>query len=371
MNDFNNQQKNVIPPIPQQYGQPQRTPGMKPCKQCGTMLNKGTKFCPVCGKKVGLNKGCGCGVAIAAVAVFILIPLIAGTSDGSSSNSDNSATISSQVATVAADTETETTKNDKNDDSSTVIESNTVEYKEIYYAELYNNSDEYQDEYVKTYGKISKIDEDIVGTVYISFEDGVGDKSYDAINCYMLESEGKKVNENYSVGDYVEITGQVGISVLGQLSIDDCSIVADGDTVKKKLTDYEQKQQQEVAATKEEYKKDCQSYTYEEIARNPSDYEGKKAKFEGEVIQVMESGNDITLRINITKEANEFADGGYLWSDTIYVEYTRKTSNESRILEDDIITVYGTMKGTKSYTTILGSETTIPFLQAEYVDIPN
>lgn len=368
MNDFNNQQPNMIPPIPQ-YGQPQQNPQMKPCKKCGTMLYKGTKVCPVCGKKVG--SGIGCGIVAAILAFIVIVPIAAGGSDSGGSSSDSRNAISSQVAVVAADTETEATKNDKDDDRSTAVESRPVEYQEIYYTELYNKSDEYQDEYVKTYGKISEIDEDFVGTVYISFKDGVGDGNYDSICCYMLESEGKKVKEKYSVGDYVEVTGQVGTSILGTLSIDDCSIVADGDNIKQKLTDYEQKQQQEIAAAKEEYKKDCQTYTYEEIARNPSDYEGKKAKFEGQVIQVLESGNDITLRIDITKEANEFAEGGYLWSDTIYVEYTRKASNESRILEDDIITVYGTMNGTKSYTTIVGSETTIPFLQAEYVDIPN
>ena len=66
---------------------------------------------------------------------------------------------------------------------------------------------------------------------------------------------------------------------------------------------------------------------------------------------------------------NEFAEGGYLWDNTIYVEYTRKTENESRILEDDIIYLYGTLNGVTTYTTVLGSDVTIPYMLAEYIDI--
>ena len=120
---------------------------------------------------------------------------------------------------------------------------------------------------------------------------------------------------------------------------------------------------------KEEFIKDCETYTYKEIARNPSNYVGKKAKFEGQVIQIMEHGNDVIMRVDITKEENEFASGGYLYTDTVYVEYTRKSETESRILEDDVIMMYGTLNGTKTYDTVLGSDTTIPYFLAEYIDI--
>ena len=49
--------------------------------------------------------------------------------------------------------------------------------------------------------------------------------------------------------------------------------------------------------------------------------------------------------------------------------YTRKSENESRILEDDIINMYGTLNGTKTYDSVLGSSITIPYLIAEYIDV--
>lgn len=109
------------------------------------------------------------------------------------------------------------------------------------------------------------------------------------------------------------------------------------------------------------YKAECKTYTYNEIARNPDDYMFEQAKFKGEVIQVIESGDDYTLRVNITK------DGRY-WDDTILVSYTKNDSSEPRILEDDIITMYGFLAGTHTYETVLGASVTVPLFYATYVE---
>lgn len=126
---------------------------------------------------------------------------------------------------------------------------------------------------------------------------------------------------------------------------------------------------QETTQSKSDFIDTCKEYTYKEIARNPEKYKGNHAKFKGQVIQVQENGNDIVLRVNVTAEENEFVEGGYLWEDTIYVEYTRKSNTESRILEDDIITMYGTLNGLKEYSSVMKSQVNIPYLIAEFVDI--
>ena len=112
-----------------------------------------------------------------------------------------------------------------------------------------------------------------------------------------------------------------------------------------------------------QYKKGCTTFAYKEIARNPNNYKGKQAKFTGQVIQVQESWGTNVIRLNVTK-------GDYgSWSDTIYVEYKPKSENESRILENDIITAYGELNGIKTYTTVLMSDVSVPYLIAQYVDI--
>lgn len=104
----------------------------------------------------------------------------------------------------------------------------------------------------------------------------------------------------------------------------------------------------------------CKSYTFDQVARNPDDYDGKMAQFRGKVIQVMQDGDLYNYRLNVTQ-------GSYgLWSDTIMVSY-ETSGNEPRILEDDIITVYGKMGGMYSYTSVMGATITLPIIYAEYI----
>lgn len=107
------------------------------------------------------------------------------------------------------------------------------------------------------------------------------------------------------------------------------------------------------------FKGQCESPSYEDVARNPDDWEGHKVAFTGQVIQVMESNGSYTLRVNVTQ-------GRYSWSDTILVSYTAP-SGSGRILEDDVLTFYGTMNGMYSYKTVLGATMTVPLLVASYV----
>lgn len=109
-----------------------------------------------------------------------------------------------------------------------------------------------------------------------------------------------------------------------------------------------------------EFKGSCAQYTYEEVFRNPDNYKGKNAVFRGEVIQVLEEDGEYTLRVNVTE-------GRYIWEDTILVSYTAEPG-ASRILEDDIVTLYGTMKGVYTYESVMGADITVPLMLAEYIE---
>ncbi|MCR5667357.1 MAG: hypothetical protein K6G01_11095 [Eubacterium sp.] len=115
--------------------------------------------------------------------------------------------------------------------------------------------------------------------------------------------------------------------------------------------------------TKKQYKKSCESVEYNAIARDPDSYIGKNIKFYGQVIQVMESGDDVTLRI-ATKEEEYL---GY-YDDIVLVAYTY-ADGDSKILEDDMITVWGECLGTTTYESVLGGDITIPSMAAKYVKI--
>ena len=55
-------------------------------------------------------------------------------------------------------------------------------------------------------------------------------------------------------------------------------------------------------------------------------------------------------------------------NDTVYVTYTPE-SGEDKILEDDIITIWGTAEGDCSYTSTMGATITLPLINAECIEI--
>ncbi len=126
----------------------------------------------------------------------------------------------------------------------------------------------------------------------------------------------------------------------------------------KKESEQKVKEEQE----KQTFISSCQTYTFEQMARNPDNFKGTNVKVTGEVVQALYGSSSVDLRINITKKGTYST----YYTDTIYVVYEPKPG-EDKILEDDIITVYGTSKGDYSYTSTIGSKITLPLIDAKYI----
>ena len=112
------------------------------------------------------------------------------------------------------------------------------------------------------------------------------------------------------------------------------------------------------------FKQQCESYTYREMFRNPENYKGKKVKITGEVIQVIDDDDYFQLRVNMTKNEYDY------YEDTIFVQL-EKAKFDGRVLEGDIISFYGINQGTITYQTVMGNETTIPAISAYYAELEN
>lgn len=110
------------------------------------------------------------------------------------------------------------------------------------------------------------------------------------------------------------------------------------------------------------YKASCTQYDYRQISRYPADYEGKRGYFQGYVQQVIEDGNNVQLLVNTTEYDWE-------WDDPIIVWYTRRDVNEARILEDDLVELWGELKGLHTYESLLGESITVPSMTAKYISI--
>lgn len=120
---------------------------------------------------------------------------------------------------------------------------------------------------------------------------------------------------------------------------------------------------EEKEISEEEYKASCEKFEYKLIARNPADYENKNVSISGKVIQVSEGLFDtVTLRI-ATKESEY---GGY--NDDIYM-VTYKQVESNRILDDDMVAIWGLCDGVTTYKSVLGGNITVPSMEMKYYEI--
>jgi hypothetical protein len=110
----------------------------------------------------------------------------------------------------------------------------------------------------------------------------------------------------------------------------------------------------------EEIKSQAQEIPYASLMRNPENYQNSILHFRGKIIQVQEVfGDNYILRIATKNQAYL----GY-FDDDIYVNY-----KGNRLLEDDIVDVWGNFEGLKTYTAILGNQITIPEIKSLQVEI--
>lgn len=97
--------------------------------------------------------------------------------------------------------------------------------------------------------------------------------------------------------------------------------------------------------------------TYDQLARTPDDYKGKKVKFYGKVLQVIEGDSSVQIRLAVNDNY-----------DTVILGDYSKNIVSSRVLEDDHITIYGTSASTITYKSTMGGNITVPAVIIEKID---
>ncbi|ANU18548.1 toxin regulator [Planococcus maritimus] len=97
--------------------------------------------------------------------------------------------------------------------------------------------------------------------------------------------------------------------------------------------------------------------TYDQLARTPDDYVFEKVKFRGKVIQVMEGDGVTQLRIAVNDN----------YDTVIYGEFDASIV-DSRVLEDDMITIRGLSTGLLTYESTMGGSISIPGISIEKID---
>lgn len=165
-----------------------------------------------------------------------------------------------------------------------------------------------------------------------------------------------KINENNKLKYNIDINNFNNLTLEGKIEDSIVLMDAEGKIINKTI---DQVKDEYI----KEYKDTCKTYDYKTIFRYAEDYKGKDVKYTGKVVQVIADDIATSYRVNVTKDK-----WGY-YDDTIYVTFIDLNGTTPRILEDDIITFYGTLDDLYTYETVLGATVTIPSVIATYIDI--
>ncbi len=106
--------------------------------------------------------------------------------------------------------------------------------------------------------------------------------------------------------------------------------------------------------TFDQLKSEAVEIDYDDLFRNNEMHVGKQIRFVAKIVQVVtfpEQNNRFLLLANVTR-------GAYSWDDAVLLGYVG-----SRLLEDDIVEIVGTVFGLYTYEAVLGNEVTVPHIQ--------
>lgn len=136
----------------------------------------------------------------------------------------------------------------------------------------------------------------------------------------------------------------------------DAKIKAEADAKAKVEADAKAKDEADAKAAEARVAYDT-GITYNQLARTPDNFNGRKVKFSGKVIQVMEGNTEVQLRIAVNNN----------YDTILYVAYDPRIT-PSRVLENDYVTVKGESEGLFTYQSTGSGNISIPLV---WVDIIN
>lgn len=119
--------------------------------------------------------------------------------------------------------------------------------------------------------------------------------------------------------------------------------------------------------SEDDYKAACQTVDYKELCRYPEKYEGTKIVVKVKVSQIIDanfSGSEKAWRTYTDNSGYGF------YADDEYYMLDKRGGDAVKILDDDIITVYGEFTGLEKITRALTSTTDeLPRIEVKYADL--
>ena len=123
---------------------------------------------------------------------------------------------------------------------------------------------------------------------------------------------------------------------------------------------------EEPQETEEEYRASCQEYAYKDVLRNPDDYIGKRVKITVKISSVHSEDWKTPIKYYFAYSDN---DGSGVYWDDQYGVFDCREIQEPKLLQDDIITVYGEISKPKETTSLIVNSEELFCIDMKYVDL--
>ena len=113
------------------------------------------------------------------------------------------------------------------------------------------------------------------------------------------------------------------------------------------------------------YKASCDAYDYKSILRSPDTYKGKHIVLTVKIAQIMSSSwTEDTWRVY------DDEDGSGFFLDNEYVLRDKRSDTSLKILEDDLVTVYGEISDPETFIRAIGwTSVECPCIDVKYIDL--
>ncbi|WP_279263278.1 hypothetical protein [Enterococcus durans] len=98
--------------------------------------------------------------------------------------------------------------------------------------------------------------------------------------------------------------------------------------------------------------------TYDTLARTPDEHIGNKVTLSGEIVQVIEGDDASQYRMAVDQDYDKM----------VLIEVPTDQLS-SRILENDLITIYGVSQGTIDYESTIGGTNTVPAITVDKFEV--
>ena len=167
------------------------------------------------------------------------------------------------------------------------------------------------------------------------------------LNVNKLKKKGRSKKKKLGIGFGITILLFFGLIILGSLSFD-----------------FNEKESKNSELSSSQIKINAiHGVNFDDLMRNNENYVGKILYLEGKIIQAQQSYGDVyDIRVSITKE--ELGFGSTIYSDPIYVNY-----EGDRILEEDIVGIYGQVTGIKNYNGVFGQTISVPEVNSLLLEV--